>query len=193
MDIFELIRKQEIKHVRLTEAHEIKPFECGVEDLNEFLFNDSKIHLKHLHHTTFLLESEEETIAFYSLTNDLLKIYSIEDFRSDMDVYDIGLEYSERFFEQRNFPAVKIGRLAVNTKYQNNGVGKMLLDYLTYSFTFKNKTGCQYLTVDAIKDEGNRAYEFYLKNEFKLINDGQHQRKDSWFMYKCLLEFSKIE
>ena len=32
----------DIRIVRLTESHVIKPFDCGDHDLNDFLFNDAK-------------------------------------------------------------------------------------------------------------------------------------------------------
>ena len=169
--------------IRLNQNHIFKAFDCGDNDLNDFLFYDSKIHLKHLNHTTFILEAPNEIIAYYSLANDLLRVEYIEPLRKVFDDIYLDGEYEEWLFEQRQFPAVKIGRLAVNTKYQRQGIGSFIIDSLIYSFTHNNKTGCQFITVDATIN----ASEFYEKNEFVFLTD-KDEYKESRSMYRCLLK-----
>lgn len=50
--------------IRLTQEYEIKPFDCGDSDLNDFLFNDSKNYQKELLAVTYIIESDLETVAF---------------------------------------------------------------------------------------------------------------------------------
>jgi len=51
---------------------DIKPFKCKDNDLNEFLFDDSRKYLTDLMAVTYLLEdlSYKRTVAYFSLLND---------------------------------------------------------------------------------------------------------------------------
>ena len=57
---------------RLKEGHTIKPFDCGDDDLNEFLFEEAVPYRKQLLATTFVIENDERTLGYYSLLNDSL-------------------------------------------------------------------------------------------------------------------------
>jgi hypothetical protein len=61
---------QDFRLVRLTQEFVIKPFDCGDTDLNDFLFNDSKKYQEELLAVTYILESDTDTVAFFSLLND---------------------------------------------------------------------------------------------------------------------------
>ena len=51
---------------KLTLGDTIKPFKCNNQDLADFLINDAKIYLKYLRYTTFIIESRDITVAYYS-------------------------------------------------------------------------------------------------------------------------------
>ena len=63
-----------MKVVRLTQEHIFKPFDCGEEDLNEFLIHDAKLYAKGLLAVTYIIEDEDNTIAFFSLSNDRISL-----------------------------------------------------------------------------------------------------------------------
>lgn len=88
----------------------------------------------------------------------------------------------------RSYPAVKIGRLAVHSDYQKNGFGSQLLDYIKGMFITHNRTGCQYITVDAYKD----SLRFYEKNGFKYFNE-RDKARDTRQMYFSLLDLVLVE
>lgn len=171
---------------RLNSDYNIKSFDCGDADLNDFLFNDAKTYLKHLRYTTFILETDNDIIAYYSLANDLLAITNIEDFSEEMSNRNIDSVFWESFVNQKYYPAVKIGRLGVDVKYQDKGIGTFILESLTRSFIYNNKTGCQFMTVDSINDNSQRTIRFYERNGFNLLtlNDVD---KPSRLMYKSLI------
>lgn len=173
-----LISEQGLRNKRLDLQQQIKPFDCGDNDLNEFLFNESAIHQQHLGFVTYLLETDTETVAYYSLSNDLLKIQDKEDFSEDVSDLNIHNDYFEYFFEQDTYPAVKIGRLAVTKKYQSMGIGEFVIDSLINSFKINNKTGCQFITVDAINTP--RVISFYENHKFILLTNidfNKHSRQ----------------
>lgn len=60
-------------------------------------------------------------------------------------------------------PAIKIGRLAVNEKYNSLGLGTVLLDNICYQIKRISEIhGVRFITVDAYCN----VRGFYFKNEF---------------------------
>jgi GNAT superfamily N-acetyltransferase len=194
IEIPRIMTERKVQISRLTNDHVFRRFDCGCQDLNDFLFDDAKVHLRHLRYTTTLLETDDRTIAYYSLANDLLSISDREDFKEEIDSLDAGsieFAYEERFFNQIRYPAVKLGRLAVDVDFQSQGVGAFILNSLVKSFTVNNKTGCQFITVDAINDhQMQRAIRFYERHGFKLLT-AIDLLNDSRAMFKPLLDCRK--
>lgn len=60
--------------IRLTEDYVFKPFDCGDNDLNEFLLSDSKSYLHRLVSVTYIIETDDRTVAFFSVSNDRVSI-----------------------------------------------------------------------------------------------------------------------
>lgn len=193
IDFWELLKQNKVKVTPLTKDYIFKTFDCGNADLNDFLFNDSKVYLRHLRYTTTLLATDNQIIAYYSLANDLLSISDRQDFADEMSdsKNKIDFDFWERFLNQKMYPAAKIGRLAVDKTFQNQGIGTMLIQSLVQSFIKKNKTGCQFITVDAINDNTQRTIRFYEDNGFKLLTMND-VNKESRQMYKSLLEYIEI-
>ena len=189
-DLVKLFRCGIVRSTPLTLNYNFKEFDCGNNDLNDFLLSDSKIYLRHLRYTTTIIDTEDQILAYYSLANDLLNITDKEDFQQEMDIENskIHPDYWEKFLNQKMYPAVKLGRLAVHKDYQCNGMGEFILQSLTHSFVNNNKTGCQFLTIDAINDhKEQRALNFYEKQGFKYLtvrDIGEPSRA----MYKSLIE-----
>lgn len=187
-DLKNLFGTEDLLLSKLTEDHILKSFDCGNRDLNDFLFKDSKTYLKHLRYTTFIFETSERTIAYFSLANDLLTISIKEDFKIENEgsIKKMQYAYLESFLCESAYPAVKIGRLAVDKNFQNKGIGTKLINMIIYSLVRNNKTGCQFITVDALNNVG--SLHFYEKNGFNYctVNDVS---KNSRQMYKSLIEY----
>ena len=171
------------RNIVLTDSHIIKPFDCGTDDLNDFLFSDAKNNSRYLHYVTYIIETESQTVAYYSLANDSLNLSAnfgmLEEISEIVDpcCFDI-------ISSCKSLPAVKLGRLAVDRKYQSSGIGENILQSLFYSFTHGNKTGCQFMLVDAINVP--RVISFYERNGFELIS-ARDIGNSSRMMYRCLI------
>lgn len=111
-----------MKLVRLTPETVLDGFDCGDEDLNNFLVEDAK-------------------------------------------------EIKGVFPERKQFgsyPAVKIGRFAVSSKYKGRNIGTDLMNLLKDMLNGNpNYSAFRYLTVDAYLS----AIDFYLKNNFKVLSE----------------------
>jgi GNAT superfamily N-acetyltransferase len=189
-----LLKELEIAKVRLTDTYSIKPFDCGVADLNDFLFNDAKTHLKYLSSVTYLFETKDKTIAYYSLQNDLLRIDPHTDKDFDREISNIITDKDYSFLlkmkDLSTFPSAKIGRFAVDMEFQRCGYGTQILHLIIGSFLTNHKSGCQFLTVDALNNVD--TLRFYEKNGFSYVTL-LDVNKLSRQMYKNLRALEELE
>ena len=167
--------------IRLTQEHEIKPFDCGDEDLNDFLLNSSKQYLEQLLAVTYIFEDDKNSLAFYSLLNDRISIDQVED-KSVWNRFRKKLPNAKR---TSSYPAMKIGRFGINCEHQKLGIGSDLINFLKSWFITNNRTGCRYLTVDAYI----QSLAFYEKCGFNYLTE-KDKKQDTRLMYFDLMPIS---
>ena len=155
-----------------------EPFSCGNSDLDDFFFQDSFDYAASLFGKSYCFYitqgSSIEIICAFTVSNASIFTNRLPNARKKK----IGEEVP---FVKRDliYPAVLIGRLGVNVKYQHGGerIGTYLLDFIKFWFTEpNNKTGCRYLVVDAYNTEVPLA--FYQKNGFKQLFSTEEQEKE---------------
>ena len=131
-----------------------KSFDCGDQDLNEFLKDDALKHQKERIAATYICFYEGKVVGYFSWLTDAIEING-----EDKRVFKkIGMDY-------KTYPAVKLGRLAIDKTYAKSGVGSYLVKNLVEdAIKISEKIGCRYLTVDAYSG----AKRFYEKLNFKL-------------------------
>lgn len=78
---------------------------------------------------------------------------------------------------------MKIGRLGINSNYQKQGFGQIIIDILKKSFIHDNRTGCKYITVDAYRS----AIPFYERNGFKYLSEADKD-SETRLMYFDLIQ-----
>ena len=157
---------EDFKLIRLTQEYIIKSFDCGDEDLNDFLFNDAKNYQKELLAVTYILESDTDTVAFFSLLNDKIT-FEIEAKKNKSFWNRFNRNIPNQKRTTKGYPAIKIGRLAVNRAYKGKNIGTLIIDYLKELFIENNRTGCKFITLDAYKG----SLKFYEKNDFKYLTN----------------------
>ena len=165
----------------LTPAHNLGVFDCAVDDLNEFLKEESNDYQEELLAKTYLLTNSEngDVVAFYSLLNDVIRLENTE--KSIRNRINRKIPFSKH---RNHYPAVKVGRLAVDKNYARHGIGRLILDSVKYIFTHGNRTGCRFLTVDALAE----ATSFYERNGFRFFTQ-QDRDQDTLLMYFDLKDF----
>ena len=170
-----------IQALRLTPGYVIKNFDCGDTDLNDFFHNTSFDYLKKLLAVTYVIENSEDTIAFFSLANDKIA----QDISNNSTWRKVKKDFPHSK-HRSDYPAVKICRLGVSTKYNRQGIGTDLLHSIKNMLISNNRTGCCFITVDAyLQSEG-----FYMKNGFKRLNPNEKIKggNDTVLMYYNLQE-----
>ncbi len=178
---------EQYNFLRLNLSTPLKPFDCDHKDLNEFLFKDAKDHFKELLAVTYVLEDENETIAYFSVLNDTIREKDTTKSRYRKKILGL-IPYSLRI-RYKSYPAVKVGRFAVSKRYQSQGVGSELMDYIKGYFLDKNKTGCRFITVDALNNQ--RTINFYVENGFDFLT-GEDKDDESRLMFFDLIKFSSM-
>jgi predicted GNAT family N-acyltransferase len=153
----------------------IKPFDCGTTDLNDFLFNDSKQYQEHLLTVTYFIENDTQTIAYYSLLNDKIQLQEEGEKRKWFKRVSEKLPHPKR---RRSYPAMKIGRFAIDNNFRNKGLGLSMIDYIKMTFITNNRTGCRFISVDAKKE----SLGFYEKCGFEYLTETDKD-KDARLMY----------
>ena len=162
------------KIIRLSEETEIKPFDCGDTDLNDFLSNDAKNYLKSLFSVTYLIQQETETIAYFTLSNDRVTRYDVD--KSEWNKLNRNVANDKR---KKSYPAVKLGRLAVSKKMAQMGFGRVILLYIRETYANElQPAGCRFITVDAYAG----VTGFYARSGFKFMTQ-EDIGKDTRAMY----------
>ena len=136
----------------LTEKHKIKPFDCGDEQLNEFLLQQALPYKKELLATTFIIENNERILGYYSLLNDSFRVE--ETFFVSKNQYRKFLRelipYPKRYL--RAIPAIKIGRLAIDKTYKGKGLGSLIIhNIINDCLELNERQACRLITIDAYK------------------------------------------
>ncbi len=159
----EFVEKYTIHRMVGTET--VAAFDCGDNDLNDFILTDAPLYRKEKLAVTYtvLEKASNNVIAFFSLSNDRISI-------SDFDNKTKYNHFSRRFNNHKrlkSYPAVKIGRFGVCVSMKKKSIGSKLLEFIKLYFTTDNKTGCRFITVDAYV----AALDFYFKNGFVPLNE----------------------
>ena len=135
----------------LSKSHDRDGFDCGSEPLNTFLKNTARQHGERGISRTFVLVEEDATapkpiLGFFALNLCQLKAEN--------------LTPAEAKRLPRDVSAVRLGRLAVATAMQRQGIGKTLLVAAMGKFLeiFETAGGIG-LFVDAKDAEAKRYYE----------------------------------
>ncbi len=160
---------------------EIKSFDCGDTDLNDFLVSDAKNYLMAMMALTYLLEDNEasKTVAYYSLLNDKI-VFDPEDKRF-WNRLNRKIANNKR---RKEYPAVKIGRLAVSLDYSGNHIGESILLQIKHMFATMRRSACRFITVDAYA----AAIPFYEKCGFMFLSEKDRNSKTR-AMYFDLINF----
>ena len=151
---------------RIEQDEQIESFDCGDDDLNEFILKEATLYRNELLAVSYAVVDTtiSKTVAYFSLANDRI---SLSDFK---DKTEFNRFRKKRFVNEKrlkSYPATKICRLGVDVSARGLRIGSQLLDFIKSYFIIDNKTGCRFLTVDAYA----AAIPFYEKNGFILLND----------------------
>lgn len=166
--------------IRLSPDYQFGSFDCGESDLNDFLLTDAKEYASRLLAVTYLIESGDEIAAFFSLSNDRISLAE-----SDQATWRRIKKAFPHRKHRSDYPAVKIGRLGVDYRFKEQGLGTSILNFVKKAFITNNRTGCCFVTVDSLPS----AVNFYEQNGFHLLRKSDRDNAETIPMYFNLTRF----
>lgn len=142
----------------LAGSHDRQGFDCGRQELNDWLRQVAHQHQDKGLSKTFVAIREDEPAricGYYALTLAELESRHLPD--------------AWRKKLPRRIPGVRLGRLAVDRRYQGKGLGELLLiDALTRARRIYTEAGGIGLFVDALDEQ---AAEYYRRLGFQTAPD----------------------
>ena len=143
----------------LKPTHNRTDFQCGVEALDRYLKKQAKQDIKRGISRVFVAtkpDNPKAVIGYYTLSTLSIELNRLP-------------EKLARKLPKHPVPAALIGRLAVNSSAQGQGVGKMLLaDAIKRTLSVSDQIAIYTMVVDAINDT---AKGFYEKFGFTRLSD----------------------
>ena len=156
---------------------------CTYEaDLKDYLVEDALFHQENKVSKTFLLFNNNSLVGYVTLLCDSLRV------EGEIQGY-----FKNKNILYKTLPAIKIGRLAVDDKYQRKGFGRRLV-HIAYTYAKEisnNYCGCRFLILDAKinKEKEKDSLHFYKKMNFKILKE---RIKGTTSMYFDLMLNNKL-
>ena len=164
---------------KLSQDTDLGSFNSTDAELNDFLLEEAKDYQKELLAVTYIVvdKQTERIAAYYSLLNDTIRFG--EGDKAVRNRINRRIPHSK---QRNSYPAIKLGRLAVDKQYAGEGLGKRLLYDIAYRYSSGYGSGCRFVTVDAVTS----ALGFYEHFGFKLFSakDAEEDTRQMYFDLK---------
>lgn len=125
-----------------------KTFHCGDKDLDDFFLEDAALHHNALLGKSYCFTLDEDPriiVCAFTLANDSVHVDTIPNAHKKR--VNANISHSK---QMRRYPAILIGRLAVNKDFADKGIGSELLSILKMLAIHQgNLSDCRFLAVDA--------------------------------------------
>lgn len=114
---------------KLLKNETVKSFDCGDDDLNDFIMNRANEYDKTKLAVTYILEHKDsgKIIGYFSLANDKI---SIDDFNNNNEFNRFRKHRFKNEKRIRSYPSVKICRLGIDNSFHSNGLGTKLINFI---------------------------------------------------------------
>ncbi len=158
------ITPEEIKIELIDGTHKVDLFQSYEKELVDFLKEDAFENQKQKLSVTFLWFYDGNLVAYISLLNDKINLEgNLKEF------------FKEKGIHYKSLPALKIGRLCVDDKFQRRGLGKlMILTTIKIAQEIsKTRSGCRFVTLDAKRSKNldRDPFQFYQKMGFQTLRE----------------------
>lgn len=137
----------------LNANHKKSEFSCGKEMLDNYIQTQANQDIKKKLSACFVIRDTETNLikGYYTLSNNSILSELIPD--------QIRKKFPKTY---KSIPTTLLGRLAIDTKYQGKGIGKLLLiDALNRSYEISKIIGSFAVIVDPIDEDAEKFYEKY--------------------------------
>lgn len=152
-----------IQTERLAGYHNLSKFDCGDDDINDFIKNEGIRYQEKKLTTTTIFIYNEDIIGFFSSAADSLKLKPPE--KEEHKLGDKPLV---------EYPAIKLARLGRDNKYRGQSVGLNILKWaIGYILECSKLMAVRFVTVDSYINRVN----WYKSLGFKINEDKRYTKK----------------
>ena len=163
----------------LNDNHDLSDFDCGDDDLNDFLKNDALVQQNANLNVTKLVMYNQKIVGFVTLLTDTIPLRNIRNEKVTFNIKDL-LWISSK---NRLISAVKNGRLAVDKRYSGANLETHILRNIISNLKIisKRAVGFRFLIVEGYA----RAFNLYVvKNGFEYLKKDDSKIKNIDFIDK---------
>lgn len=159
----------------------IKDFESYQGELKNFLIEDALISQEISISNTYLVFDKCNYIKYKKKKENLILLGYIT-ISNDSINLDASLkqQFKEKGVLYKSLPALKIGRLCIDNKYQKKNLGTCLLVWAAKRAAHLNQsTACRFITLNAKRhiQKEKDSYHFYKKYGFKILKKRGNKTK----------------
>lgn len=137
----------------LNSKHKKSNFSCGKEMLDNYIHKQANQDIKRKLSTCFVIKDPQTDLikGYYTLSNNSIPLEFVP--------HEIQKKLPKSY---KSIPTTLLGRLAIDNKYQGQGIGKLILiDALKRSYELSKSIGSFAVIVDPIDQEAEQFYEKY--------------------------------
>lgn len=150
-------------------SNPVREFDSGNPDLDSFLCTEEVAEYDRQNlGRTILVYYEGDLVGFFTVCVDGLALDYVVSKKTAKSFVKLGDATVDRI------PSIKIGRLAVDRKYQNKGIGRYIVKRIVgYSLDVSDQFAVRLIIVESKR----QSIDFYLKCGFQLTVETKGQRK----------------
>ena len=161
------ISRDDVTIFPLSAKHNRASFNCTNHDLNDFLKNDAIENQEQMVSRTYVCFYEKQLVGFYTLTTDIIEVKHIE------------ATHRWDGYKHKKYPAIKLARLSVDSRFERKGIGRLLLfAAVGIALNVSEYVGCRYITVEAKQE----AIEFYEKHGFIIVEKTRTKNEPTLYL-----------
>ena len=191
----------ELVFERLSEKNSklIGSFKTYVKDKKDYLVDDAYKAQKMFISITYLIFDKSEYVlneknkcqstllGYITILNDSINL------DSDLKKY-----FSSKGINYKSLPAIKIGRLCVDERYERRGIGKMAVFWCMFQvYNLNRKISCRFINVDVDrggKDVKKDPIRLYKPLGFIVLKDKQKKKTTPMYLdlYPLLVKLDNL-
>jgi GNAT superfamily N-acetyltransferase len=159
----------ELRYEPFKQNSDVKQFDSGTPDLDEFLCTDEvrEYERQNLGRTS-LVYYQGHLVGYYTTLVDGLRIEYVLDKKTAKSYVKLGRAVVDKI------PCVKEGRLAIQTEWKGKGIGRHIIRHIIgYALALSKDTAIRLIIAEAMP----QSLEFYLKCGFQLTVETRSERK----------------
>jgi len=158
---------EELEVRKLSEADFplLETFSCYEKELADFLVEDAYSNQAAGISVTYLIIEKKgrNLVGYVSVLTDAINLEG-----------ELKAFFGSKDIHYKSLPALKIGRVAVDDRFQGRGAGTYIINFIiNLAHLISENAGCRFITVDSKRnhDPGKDPVHFYRKRGFGILKE----------------------